>query len=194
MHECEPRPHRPQPRLPVAGSRRPSRRLTLRSRLFQALAAALLVLTLLCLRLDFPPLCRACSSLPLLVSSWSTFAPCSSATRAPLKHHAEMASPWTNDPYAQANFTKEQVELYLERIALPKDLVHSPPSLELLTTLMVSHLEHVAKDTSPLHVPEEQWDGPSTPIKLSSAFTNMPESTGAFDRVVRQRKGAFCFA
>ncbi|GAA5999385.1 uncharacterized protein JCM10292_001252 [Rhodotorula paludigena] len=105
-----------------------------------------------------------------------------------------MASPWTNDPYAQARLTKEQVELYLERIALPKDLVHSPPSLDLLKTLMVSHLEHVAKDTSPLHVPEEQWDGPSTPIKLSSAFTNMPESTGAFDRVVQQRKGAFCFA
>ncbi|TNY21742.1 arylamine N-acetyltransferase 1 [Rhodotorula diobovata] len=107
-----------------------------------------------------------------------------------------MADPWPVDPWAQATLSQEQVEQYLDRIALPRTLAaDEPPSLDLLRRVMVAHLEQVAKDTSPLHVPEEQWDGPSdTPIKLSSAFTNMPESTSAFDRVVVQRKGAFCFA
>jgi len=105
-----------------------------------------------------------------------------------------MADGWPLDPWVQHKLSHEQTEQYLDRLALPRTLVDEPPSLDLLTRVLVSHLEQVAKDTSPLHVPEEQWDGPSTPIRLSSAFTNMPESTGSFDRVVLQRKGAFCFA
>ncbi|GAA5835797.1 hypothetical protein JCM9279_004649 [Rhodotorula babjevae] len=105
-----------------------------------------------------------------------------------------MADGWPLDPWVQHKLSHEQTEQYLARLALPRTLVHEPPSLDLLTRVLVSHLEQVAKDTSPLHVPEEQWEGPSTPIRLSSAFTNMPESTSAFDRVVLQRKGAFCFA
>ncbi|BGP38204.1 hypothetical protein JCM10449v2_002133 [Rhodotorula kratochvilovae] len=105
-----------------------------------------------------------------------------------------MSDGWPTDPWVQQTLTCEQTEQYLDRIHLPRTLADSLPSLDLLTTIMVSHLEHIAKDTTPLHVPEGQWEGPSTPIKLGSAFTNMPESKGAFDRVVVQKKGAFCFA
>lgn len=105
-----------------------------------------------------------------------------------------MSDGWPLDPWVQQKLSQEQTEQYLDRLALPRTLVDEAPSFDLLTRVLVSHLEQVPKDTTPLHVPEEQWDGPSTPIRLSSAFTNMPESTGAFDRVVLQRKGAFCFA
>lgn len=98
------------------------------------------------------------------------------------------------DPYAQAKLNRVDAGAYLERIKLPATLLDSPPSLSLLSTLFLSHLEEIPKDTSPLHVPEEQWDGPSTPIKLSSAFTNMPLGASAFDRIVHENKGAFCFS
>ncbi|KAJ7695849.1 arylamine N-acetyltransferase 1 [Mycena olivaceomarginata] len=98
------------------------------------------------------------------------------------------------DPYAQAKLNRADAGAYLERIKLPATLLDSPPSLSLLSTLFLSHLEEIPKDTSPLHVPEEQWDGPSTPIKLSSAFTNMPLGASAFDRIVHENKGAFCFS
>ncbi|KAJ7165648.1 arylamine N-acetyltransferase 1 [Mycena crocata] len=98
------------------------------------------------------------------------------------------------DPYAQAKLSKGEAGLYLERIKLPSTLLDSPPSLSLLSTLFLSHLEQIPKDTSPLHVPEAQWHGPSTPIKLSSALTNMPLGASAFDRIVHESKGAFCFS
>ncbi|KAJ7124502.1 arylamine N-acetyltransferase 1 [Mycena epipterygia] len=98
------------------------------------------------------------------------------------------------DPYAEAKLNKTEAGAYLERIKLPLTLLDSPPSLSLLSTLFLSHLEHIPKDTTPLHVPEEQWRGPSTPIKLGSAFTNMPLGASAFDRIVHENKGAFCFS
>lgn len=96
------------------------------------------------------------------------------------------------DPYLQHVLTPSQAELYLARINLPPSLLNEPPSLELLSKLLLAQLENIPKDTSPLHVPEEQWNIPG-PIKLSSAFTGMPEGTNAFERIVKQRKGAFCF-
>ncbi|BGP46300.1 hypothetical protein JCM10450v2_002142 [Rhodotorula kratochvilovae] len=105
-----------------------------------------------------------------------------------------MPAEWPADPWVQQTLTREQTEQYLSRIHLPRALVDAPPSLDLLHKIQVSHLETVIKDTSPLHVPEEQWKGPSTPIVLGSALCTMPESKGAFDRIVLQKKGAFCFA
>ncbi|KAJ7674317.1 hypothetical protein B0H17DRAFT_1208118 [Mycena rosella] len=67
------------------------------------------------------------------------------------------------------------------------------PSLSLLSTLLLSHWEEIPKDTTPLHVPEKQWNGPSTPIKLGSAFTDMPLGASSFDRIIHENKGAFCF-
>ncbi|GAA5967373.1 hypothetical protein JCM21900_000349 [Sporobolomyces salmonicolor] len=98
------------------------------------------------------------------------------------------------DPYVQQVFSKEDAELYLDRICLPRSTLEQQASAELLETLMLAQLEHIPKDTSPLHVPEKQWDRPNTPIKLGSAFTGMPESVSSFDRIVKCRKGAFCFA
>ncbi|KAF7331108.1 Peptidase-S9 domain-containing protein [Mycena venus] len=98
------------------------------------------------------------------------------------------------DPYAISTQTRAEAGAYLERLKLPSTLLDSPPSLSLLSTLFLSHLEQIPKDTSPLHVPEAQWNGPSTPIKLGSAFTNMPVGVSAFDRIVHENKGAFCFS
>ncbi|KAF8173758.1 hypothetical protein K438DRAFT_1849925 [Mycena galopus ATCC 62051] len=97
------------------------------------------------------------------------------------------------DPYLQPKMNRAEASAYLERLKLPAALLDSPPSLSLLSTLFLSQLEQIPKDTSPLHVPEAQWGGPSTRIKLSSAFTNMPEGVSALNRVVRENKGAFCF-
>jgi len=98
------------------------------------------------------------------------------------------------DPYKQEVLTREQSLLYLDRIRLPPSTIDESPSLELLSKLLLSQLEEIPKDTSPLHVAESQWTGPSTSaIKLSTAFTNMPEGISAFDRIVKQKKGAFCF-
>ncbi|GAA5839692.1 hypothetical protein JCM11251_002563 [Rhodosporidiobolus azoricus] len=98
------------------------------------------------------------------------------------------------DPFVATALSRDDAQLYLERIALPPSLIDEKPSLELLSRVKQSHLEQVAKDTSPLHVKEEQWYGPNIPIKLSSNYSGMPESTGSFDRIVKQRKGAFCFS
>lgn len=97
------------------------------------------------------------------------------------------------DPYAQDVLTSAQTALYLTRINLPTSLLGESPSLELLSKLLLAQLENIPKDTSPLHVPEEQWDTPGTTIKLSSSFTGMPEGIKAFERIVTQKKGAFCF-
>ncbi|KAJ6483819.1 arylamine N-acetyltransferase 1 [Mycena vitilis] len=78
------------------------------------------------------------------------------------------------EPY-EAKLNRSDATAYLERIKLPSNL-------------------QIPKDTSPLHVPEGQWTGASTPIKLGSAFTNMPLGASAFDRIVHENKGAFCFS
>ncbi|GAA6037051.1 hypothetical protein JCM8097_005526 [Rhodosporidiobolus ruineniae] len=99
------------------------------------------------------------------------------------------------DPFVATAMSRDNALLYLDRIALPASTLDEKPSEELLRRLMVSQLENIAKDTGPMHVPEEQWEGPNTPIKLSSNLVGgMPESVGSFDRIVRQKKGAFCFA
>ncbi|BGP14128.1 hypothetical protein JCM10213_002426 [Rhodosporidiobolus nylandii] len=98
------------------------------------------------------------------------------------------------DPFVATALSREDAEVYVNRIKLPRSVLDEGPSAGLLQHVMQSQLEQVAKDTSPLHVPEEQWKGSNTPIKLSSALSAMPESISSFDRIVRQRKGAFCFA
>ncbi|GAA5971583.1 hypothetical protein JCM11641_000650 [Rhodosporidiobolus odoratus] len=98
------------------------------------------------------------------------------------------------DPFVATTLSREDAKAYLDRLSLPRSTLDEKPSAQLLQLLMQTQLEQIPKDTSPLHVPEEQWKGPNTSIKLSSAFTNMPESAGAFDRIIRRRKGAFCFS
>ncbi|GAA6060951.1 hypothetical protein JCM10212_006533 [Sporobolomyces blumeae] len=98
------------------------------------------------------------------------------------------------DPFHQALLSPSQAIDYLDRISLPRSLIDERPSFELLSRLLLAQLEQIPKDTTPLHVAEAQWASPPSVIKLSTAYTNMPESTSAFDRVIKQRKGAFCFA
>ncbi|GAA5992485.1 hypothetical protein JCM10908_000843 [Rhodotorula pacifica] len=103
------------------------------------------------------------------------------------------------DPWKQVTLTREQAAAYLERIQLPPSTLSSPPSLSLLSQLLQSQLENIPKDTTPMHVSEAQWSSSTDedddePIKLTSALDNMPEGTIAFDRIVTQHKGAFCFA
>ncbi|BGP23037.1 arylamine N-acetyltransferase [Rhodotorula toruloides] len=95
------------------------------------------------------------------------------------------------DPWQQITLSRPRVEAYLKRIQLPLSTLDEKPSLPLLAKLMQSQLENIPKDTTPMHV--EEWDGPSKPIKLSSVL-RMPEGVEAFDRIVTENKGAFCFA
>ncbi|KAJ7618513.1 arylamine N-acetyltransferase 1 [Roridomyces roridus] len=99
------------------------------------------------------------------------------------------------DAFAQTTLNRQDAAAYLDRINLPASLLDSPPSLELLSTVFLAHLEQIPKDTSPLHVPESQWSGPSTPVNLGSALADgMPLGSRAFDRIVHEHKGAYCFA
>lgn len=92
-------------------------------------------------------------------------------------------------PYVQQKLTREQAVAYLERISLSPDLINAPASLDLLTTITLAQLEQIPKDTSPLHVSEEQWKGPAdTPIKLSSNSPGMPLGTASLDRIVKEHK------
>lgn len=102
----------------------------------------------------------------------------------------------TEQPHWTSSYTltKEETESYLIRILLPSTLITSPPSLELLSKLLLAHLETVPKDTAPLHV--NSWDDDvedSTPIILASNKI-MPLGIKAFDRIVKMNSGAFCFA
>ncbi|KAM0755276.1 cysteine proteinase [Meredithblackwellia eburnea MCA 4105] len=86
--------------------------------------------------------------------------------------------------------------LYLERIQLGPETLQERPSLELLTRLQQAHLLHVPFESTLLHLPINiSSTSPSTPLSISGApiETTVPLGPAAFDRVVRERKGGFCF-
>ncbi|KAJ6495770.1 arylamine N-acetyltransferase 1 [Mycena vitilis] len=87
-----------------------------------------------------------------------------------------------------------QVAAYLKRIELATSLAESPPSLELLSELYLAHHYHVPKDTTVMHCSKEAWLGPSQPIELRSSLYAMPLRTAAFDRIVGQHAGGYCWA
>lgn len=91
-----------------------------------------------------------------------------------------------------STLSRSDTLVYLSRIKLPPSLLSSPPSHSLLSTLILAHLEQVPKDTTPLHVPAENWTM-STPIKLGGSSSGMPFGVAAFSRVIDQNAGAFCF-
>lgn len=108
-----------------------------------------------------------------------------------------MADLIPKDPWVQVQLDREQTLAYRERIGLPPTTLSEEPSHALLAQLLQSQLENIPKDTTPMHVAEQLWSDEANdaqPIRLSSALDNMPEGTHAFDRVVRQKKGAYCFA
>lgn len=103
------------------------------------------------------------------------------------------------NPFSTDALSPEDAARYLTRIGLDSEAYLSgKPSLSQLSALQLAHLEHVPKDTSPLHVPADHWSSstdPDTPIQLASAPYGMPEGStrAAFDRIVQEHKGAFCF-
>lgn len=97
--------------------------------------------------------------------------------------------------FSDATLSQEDAKAYLTRIALPSSLLESPPSLDLLTQVHVAHHEQVPKDTTPLHISENTWSQPSTPIvQLGSYPDGMPLGAAAFDRIVNKHRGAYCWA
>ncbi|KAM0792583.1 hypothetical protein ACM66B_005244 [Microbotryomycetes sp. NB124-2] len=97
------------------------------------------------------------------------------------------------NPFTDASLTREAVEQYLERINVDASRIGQPPSLELLAELQLKHLETVPKDTTSLHVKEDEWKE-SRAITMASAWGGMPQpGDAAFERIVTQHRGAFCF-
>ncbi|GAA5875628.1 hypothetical protein JCM8547_000892 [Rhodosporidiobolus lusitaniae] len=98
------------------------------------------------------------------------------------------------DPFAATALSRDDAEAYTDRLQLPRSVLNEQPSCDLLKRVMVAQLEEIPKETSPLHVPEADWEGPNKPIVLGSCHSKMPESLLSFDRTIRQCKGAFCFS
>lgn len=95
--------------------------------------------------------------------------------------------------FATDSFSSEQVAAYLHRIGLSPSLVESPPSLQLLSQIYLAHHENVPKDTTAMHCSHDAWTGPSSPIVLGSSFQQMALRTDAFDPIVRQHAGSYCW-
>lgn len=101
------------------------------------------------------------------------------------------------NPFTDAALSSEQASAYLQRIGIdPAPLLHpSPraPSFELLSLLQLKHLESVPKDTTSLHVREDEWREAGK-ICMASAWNGMPQpGDAAYERIVTQHRGAFCF-
>ncbi|KAK4053166.1 hypothetical protein OIV83_001901 [Microbotryomycetes sp. JL201] len=97
------------------------------------------------------------------------------------------------NPFTDAALSDEAVRQYLARIKVDLEWIRRPPSLELLAELQLKHLENVPKDTTSLHVKEDEWNG-SRAITMASAWGGMPQpGDAAFERIVTQHRGAFCF-
>lgn len=90
----------------------------------------------------------------------------------------------------------EDVALYLERLSLGEKVdVNAAPSLELLADLLLAHHLSVPFDTTPVHVRDEDWRRRKGKMSLGKGGEGMGISTRAnFDRVVRQRRGGYCFS
>ncbi|KAJ7188646.1 arylamine N-acetyltransferase 1 [Mycena filopes] len=101
----------------------------------------------------------------------------------------------TREPtFATDALSADQIAAYLARIQLPASLADSAPSLELLSEVYLQHHYHVPKDTTVMHVPREAWTGSSQPIVLRSSLYSMPVGTAAFERIVNQHAGGYCWA
>ncbi|KAI5480599.1 hypothetical protein MNV49_000295 [Pseudohyphozyma bogoriensis] len=87
---------------------------------------------------------------------------------------------------------KADSEAYLERINLPASLLSEPPSLPLLRKLQYAHLTSVPFDSSRLHIPENEFETPEAVVELRRGAA-YELGRAAFDRIVKQRRGGYCF-
>ncbi|KAJ7209729.1 arylamine N-acetyltransferase 1 [Mycena pura] len=96
--------------------------------------------------------------------------------------------------FATDSLQPDQIAAYLARIEVAPALAECPPSLELLSEIYLAHHYHVPKDTTSMHCSKEVWNGPSQPIELGSSLHAMPLRTAAFNRIVQQHAGGYCWA
>ena len=102
--------------------------------------------------------------------------------------------PYPQNPFAETGLERDQALAYLARIRLPASTLDEPASLDLLAKVFTAQVEHVPKDTSPLHV--ANWDAElDADVVLSSELeTGMPCGVLAHDLIVHKNRGAFCFS
>lgn len=105
-------------------------------------------------------------------------------------------APYPQNPFHETALSNDQALAYLARIKLPLTTLSESPSLELLSKVFTAQTCHIPKDTGPLHVSAENWDGPpDADIVLGSSLqTGMPAGILAHDLIVEKRRGAFCFS
>ncbi|CEQ39935.1 SPOSA6832_01509, partial [Sporobolomyces salmonicolor] len=90
----------------------------------------------------------------------------------------------TTLPPVLAVLNLADTHLYLRRLGLSPSLASQPPSLELLSTLLLAHHTHIPYDSSALHVPPGDWTGPSKPIQFRRG-RGMELGKGNFDRIMK---------
>ncbi|KAL8277288.1 hypothetical protein RQP46_010357 [Phenoliferia psychrophenolica] len=87
------------------------------------------------------------------------------------------------------------VSAYLTRLNLPTSLLGAPPSLALLRQVQLAHHLTIPFESTILHVPSNSWTGdPSRAIRIGESDESVALGAAAFDRIVRKRKGGYCFS
>jgi len=68
----------------------------------------------------------------------------------------------SSNPPVLAALNLEDTQLYLQRLGIDPELAHSPPSLELLSLILVQHHLTIPYDSSAIHVSDWDAEGPIT--------------------------------
>ena len=102
----------------------------------------------------------------------------------------------TSVPPTLACLNTSDSEAYLARIGLPKDSVVEPPSLDLLSRILMAHHLSVPYDSSAIHVGSDEWrrgKDKGEPIEWRRG-PGMELGRGNFQRVILKRQGGYCYA
>ncbi|BGP30133.1 hypothetical protein JCM10296v2_001885 [Rhodotorula toruloides] len=97
-------------------------------------------------------------------------------------------------PPVLACLSLPDTERYLERMGLPAALACEPPSLDLLSRILMAHHLNIPYDSSAIHVGPEDWRGPNKEITWRQGPGMEMGGRGNFDRVVLRRNGGYCYA
>ncbi|BGP46102.1 hypothetical protein JCM10450v2_001942 [Rhodotorula kratochvilovae] len=102
----------------------------------------------------------------------------------------------TSVPPALACLNLADSEAYLERLALPRGFAVEPPSVDLLSRILLAHHLSVPYDSSAIHVGPEQWKaGKNEPREIAwRAGPGMDLGRRNFERVVLERQGGYCYS
>lgn len=93
---------------------------------------------------------------------------------------------------SQGRLNRADAELYLTRLDLPRSLLDSKPSLELLRRLQTAHICTVPFESTTIHVPDWQV-ADDTPIVLNAGGT-VGLGRDAFRRIIEHKRGGYCFS